>query len=228
MLLLMVGAYVIGSIPTGVIISKKFFGFDIRTQGSKNMGSTNTMRVLGLKWGILVQSIDILKGFASVMLLANLAGNNWNMCAADSFLNLPILQIIMGMTAVAGHIFSCFVKFKGGKGINTALGMLIAILPIELGIALGAFTITVGISGYVSLGSMVGAATLPIVLFLRYNLFNVDIKGYLTLMCFILGFVVLVFVVHRGNIVRLAKRSENKMEKMQFIKKIVKRNKQMA
>ena len=218
MIFMMLLSYLIGSIPTGVIISKKFFGFDIRTQGSGNMGSTNVMRVLGTKWGIIVQVIDVLKGVVPVLLFANLIGTNWEMCHKNSFLNLPILQIIIGMSAIAGHIWSCFVGFKGGKGVNTAIGMLIAVMPIELGIGLFTFAMTVGITGYVSLGSILGSSMIPLVLFSRYNFFSVDIKGYFTLIYFTIGFVLLVIFSHRSNIVRLMKGTENRFEKMRFLK----------
>ena len=210
-------AYLIGAIPFGVIISKKIFGFDIRTKGSGNMGSTNISRILGTKWGIIVQILDILKGIIPVLLLANVIGRNWNMFGEYSFLSLHILEIIVGLSAVIGHIFSCFVQFKGGKGINTALGMLIAIIPLETLFGIIIFTIVVGISGYVSLASMIAVSTLPITLLIHQNCLQFELDGYLTLMYFILAFVVIVFIKHSKNIVRLIKGKENKMEKMQFI-----------
>ena len=214
--ILIIIAYLIGAIPTGVIISRRFFGFDIRTQGSGNMGSTNVMRVLGTKWGVIVQVLDILKGTIAVLLLANLIGNNWNIFA-EIGITLNIFKIIIGGTAVLGHIFSCFVGFKGGKGVNTTLGMLIAILPIELISGVIAFVIIVGLSGFVSLGSMIGGAMLPLVLFLRYNLFKVNISDYFTLIWVVLGIAVLLIVVHWKNIIKLFKGTENRMEKMRFI-----------
>lgn len=228
MISLMIIAYVIGSFPTGVIISKKFFGFDIRTKGSGNMGSTNVMRILGTKWGILVQVIDLLKGFIAVFLLADIIGNNWQMFGQDSFLSLPILEISVGISAIAGHIWSCFVGFKGGKGINTLAGMLIAIMPIEFGIGIFVFALTVGISGYVSLGSILGTTVIPLVLFMRYNLFEVNIKGYFTLIYFSIGIVLLVYFTHRSNIVRLIKGTENKTENMQFLKNYFRKTKGKA
>ena len=209
-------AYLIGAIPIGVIISKKFFGFDIRTKGSGNMGSTNVIRILGTKWGVIVQILDILKGAVPVLMLANVIGRNWDMFGADSFLSLHILEIMIGLSAIVGHIFTCFAQFRGGKGINTALGMLLAIIPLETLSALVFFIIVVGITGYVSLGSLVAISVLPICLLIRYNFID-SIDGYLTLMYFVLSIVVLVFVMHRSNIVRLIKKKENKMEKMQFL-----------
>jgi glycerol-3-phosphate acyltransferase PlsY len=210
-------SYLIGAIPVGIIISKKKFGLDIKTKGSGNMGATNVMRILGTKWGIIVLILDTLKGAASVLLLANLIGRNWNMFGEGSFLCLHVLEIIVGLSAVIGHIFPCFAQFKGGKGIATALGMFLAIIPIEVLISLAMFVIVVGISGFVSLGSMMGASLLPITLLIRHNCCRVEIDGYLTLMYFILGIVVLIFIKHRTNIVRLIKKQENQMEKMQFL-----------
>jgi glycerol-3-phosphate acyltransferase PlsY len=114
------------------------------------------------------------------------------------------------------------VKFKGGKGVNTTLGMFIAILPIELLIGLASFVIVVGLSGFVSLGSMIGAAMIPLVLFIRYNLFNVKISDYFTLICFALALVLLLIIAHRSNIIKLIKGTENKMEKMAFIATFIK------
>lgn len=209
-------AYLIGAIPVGIIISKKLFGFDIRTKGSGNMGSTNAFRVLGTKWGVIVQILDILKGVIPVLVLANIIGRNWDMFGEESFLSLHILEIMIGLSAIVGHIFTCFAKFKGGKGINTALGMLLAIIPLEALSALVFFVIVVGISGYVSLGSMVAISVLPICLSIRHNCID-SIDGYITLMYFILSIVVLVFIMHRSNIVRLIRKKENKIEKWQFL-----------
>ncbi|MCL2039761.1 MAG: glycerol-3-phosphate 1-O-acyltransferase PlsY [Bacteroidetes bacterium] len=218
-------AYLIGAIPTGVIISKKVFGFDIRTKGSGNMGSTNVMRVLGTKWGVVVQILDILKGVFPVLMLANVIGRNWDMFGEGSFLSLHILEIMVGLSAIVGHIFTCFAQFKGGKGINTALGMLLAIIPLETLSALVFFIIVVGISGYVSLASMIAISILPICFLIRHNCIDA-IDGYLTLMYFILSIVVLVFIVHRSNIVRLIRKTENKIEKWQFLCKNNKKEKQ--
>ncbi|MES2766084.1 MAG: glycerol-3-phosphate acyltransferase, partial [Bacteroidota bacterium] len=119
-------SYLIGSIPTAVLISKQFFGFDIRTKGSGNMGSTNAMRVLGAKWGSVVQIIDVLKGLIPVAVLPfvffEFTGNSLNLLD-----NVVFVKIVAGMSAVLGHVFSVFVGFKGGKGINTAAGLLLGL-----------------------------------------------------------------------------------------------------
>ncbi len=217
MILFMVLAYFIGAIPSAVLISKKFFGFDIRTKGSGNMGSTNAIRVLGTKWGIIVQICDILKGLIPVLLFADIIAPKWGMYAESSFLTLPILEIIIGISAILGHIFSCFVGFKGGKGVNTALGVLIVVMPVEVGVAASVFLLTILSTGYVSLSSLTAVFTVPLVLFLRYNVFDVQISGYFTLIYFAIALSVVIFFAHRSNIVRLFKGVENRFEKIRLI-----------
>ncbi len=131
-------SYLIGSLPTAVIISKVFFGFDIRNEGSGNMGSTNAFRILGWKWGVIVQLIDITKGVIVVIFIANHFGAD--LVGKLSWISdIKILQIIAGISAVAGHIWSLFVNFRGGKGVNTAAGMLLGLAPIDFGVAVGLF-----------------------------------------------------------------------------------------
>src|SRR5450631_3081365 len=118
--------YFLGSIPFGVIISKHFRGFDLRTKGSGNMGSTNAFRVLGWKLGLLVQVMDLAKGVAAV-LVATYMYNGLPFHNATMFEDITVFRLIAGISAVLGHVYTCFAGFKGGKGISTAAGMLIAI-----------------------------------------------------------------------------------------------------
>lgn len=214
---LLIFSYLIGSIPWGLIISKKFFGFDIRTKGSGNIGSTNAFRTLGTKWGIIVQILDILKGVIPV-LLAGWLGQGITFPNATGFEDITIIKFSAGVMAILGHIFSIFAGFKGGKGINTALGVFIAISPVDLGIAIGVFLISLIMSGYVSLGSIMAGLTVPVSLFLRYNLFNVNIPGYHFLIYATIFLALLVIYTHRSNIKRLLKRQENHFAKLQLIK----------
>ncbi len=211
-------SYILGSFPTAIIISKKFFGFDIREKGSGNMGSTNAFRVLGWKWGLAVQIIDLLKGVLAVVVVANVIGGELDMGSHTWFEDSTLIRLVAGISAVAGHIFSCFVGFKGGKGINTAAGMLIGIAPIDVSIALGIFLLALIFSGYVSLGSILAAVTVPSSMFFRYNILNDTIPGYHIMIIFFTGLSLLLIFTHRKNIIRLAQGTENKFSKLQLVK----------
>lgn len=211
-------SYLVGSIPTGVLISKTFFGFDIRTKGSGNMGSTNAFRVLGWKWGLTVQIIDMLKGVFAVAVIAHYLGKGISFPNATGFEDLTLIKVGAGVVAVIGHIWSFFVKFKGGKGVNTAAGMLIALIPIDVAIAFGLFSIAVVFSGYISLGSITAAFAIPSSLFVRHNFLNVDIPGYSTLIYFSLFIFALVIYTHRSNIKRMLEGSENRFNSLRLFK----------
>lgn len=218
LILIILISYFIGSFPSAVIISKRFFGFDIRQRGSKNMGSTNAFRVLGWKWGIVVQLLDILKGVIPVLLIANWLGPQVSLPFGSGHYDLIIIRIIAGIAAILGHIFSVFVNFRGGKGINTAAGMLIAILPIEFGIGIGIFIIAVMFSGYISLGSIFAAFTIPSSLFIRHSFCNVEIPGYNVLINFSLVLLAIVIYTHWSNIIRLINGEENRFNSLHIIK----------
>ena len=217
-LILAVVSYFLGSFPTAVLVSKKFFGFDIRQKGSGNMGSTNAFRVLGWKWGLLVQIIDILKGVLAVIVIGPLFATGVTFPNATSFEHMTIIKIIAGVSAVLGHVFSAFVGFRGGKGINTAAGMLVAILPVDVSIALGIFILAVIFSGYISLGSIAAAFTLPGSLIVRYNLFHVNIPNYEILVTFSIFITLLVIYTHRSNIKRLLHGQENRFKSLHLIR----------
>lgn len=219
LILVILFSYLIGSIPTAVIVSKRFFGFDIREKGSGNMGSTNAFRVLGWKWGSLVQVTDILKGVFAVVVIANIFGSGITFLSIDFFQDATIVKFIAGFSAVCGHIWSLFVGFKGGKGINTTMGMLISIAPVDISISIGIFLIALLFSGYVSLGSIAGALAFPSSLFLRYNIFGVNIPSYSIIIYFALAVALLILFTHRTNISRLLNGTENRFAKLQVIKK---------
>lgn len=225
LLLVVIFSYLLGSFPSAVVISKSFFGFDIREKGSGNMGSTNAFRILGWKWGILVQVLDLLKGILAVIVVANLLGQDIHVLSNSYFEDLTVVKIIAGISAVIGHVWTCFAGFKGGKGINTATGMLIAIAPIDVSIAVGIFILAVIFSGYISLGSLAAAFSLPSSMFVRYNLFHVDIPGYQILIYFALVLTLLIFYTHRSNIKRLLRGEENRFAKLQLVKVFNSKNK---
>lgn len=212
-------SYLVGSIPIAVIVSKKLYGFDIRDKGSGNMGSTNAFRVMGWKVGILVQLLDIAKGAFAVIVIAGVLGSELAIPNMTSFEDFTLIKLMAGIFAVLGHIFSAFVNFKGGKGINTATGMLIGIAPIDAGVAVVFFLIAVTLSGYISLGSLLAAFTLPSSLIFRYNVLNDSIPGYGTIVYFFLGLFLLIIYTHRSNIKRLLEGTENRFPKLQIFKR---------
>ncbi len=212
-------SYLVGSIPIAVIVSKKLYGFDIRDKGSGNMGSTNAFRVMGWKVGVLVQLLDIAKGVFAVVVIAQVLGSELAIPNMTTFEDLTLIKLMAGIFAVLGHIFSAFVNFRGGKGINTAAGMLIGIAPIDAGVAVVFFLVAVAFSGYISLGSILAAFTLPSSMIFRYNILHDSIPGYGTIVYFLLGLFLLIVYTHRSNIKRLLEGTENRFPKLQIFKR---------
>ncbi len=210
-------SYLIGSIPFGVLISKKFRGFDIRTKGSGNIGSTNAFRTLGWKLGLTVQILDLAKGFG-VVLLATFLYNGLPFHNATPFQDVTVFRLIAGCSAVLGHVFTIFAGFRGGKGISTAAGMMIGVAPVEVAFAVGIFLLVVFFSGYVSLGSILAAITLPTTMFIRENAFGVQITGYNTLIFFAIGLSSFLIYTHRSNIARLLANREHRFDKLRLFR----------
>lgn len=204
-------SYLIGSIPTSIIVSKTAKGIDIRDHGSGNAGGTNVMRVLGWKHGVFVILLDALKGVLAVVIVARLHYGTMPFQNLTPFDDFTLVQIIAGVSAVIGHIWTVFAGFKGGKGIATALGMLIMIVTVDMLIAIGVFILVVTFSRYVSLGSLAGAVAVPLTLIVRENIFHVDIPNYHTLLPFLIFVALLVIFTHRKNVVRLINGNESKI-----------------
>ena len=211
LLAIIVTSYLLGSIPNSIILSKMAKGIDIREHGSGNAGGTNVIRVLGFKLGLSVIFLDALKGALAVIIIARLFSGSMPFNNLTPFDDFTLVQIIAGISAVVGHIWTIFAGFKGGKGIATALGMLLIIITIDMLIAVGVFLIVVSISRYVSLGSISAAITVPLALFARENIFHVNIPGYHILLPFIILISLLVILTHRENITRLLKGNESKL-----------------
>lgn len=211
LILIIILSYLVGAIPTSIIVSKAAKGIDIREHGSGNAGGTNVIRVLGWKHGLLVILLDALKGVVAVVLVARLHYGSMPFENATPFDDFTLVQIIAGISAVIGHIWTVFAEFKGGKGIATALGMLLMITTVDILVAIGIFTIVVLISKYVSLGSIIGAIAVPITLIVRENIFHVDIQSYNTLLPFVIAVSLLVIFTHRKNVIRLLNGSEHKL-----------------
>jgi len=204
-------SYLIGSIPTSIIISKAAKGIDIREHGSGNAGGANIMRVLGWKHGLLVILLDTLKGVLAVIVVARFHYGSIPFENATPFDDFTLVQIIAGISAVIGHIWTVFAGFKGGKGIATALGMLLMIVTVDMLIAIGVFVLVVIFSRYVSLGSLAGAVAVPLALIVRENIFHVDIPNYNTLLPFLIFVALLVIFTHRKNVIRLLNGNESKI-----------------
>lgn len=198
----LIAAYLIGSIATAVWVSKRFYGIDVREHGSKNGGATNTFRVLGKKPGTFVLLFDVLKGWGATSLAHLLV--QVNAIAPD---NLIYYQLALGILAVIGHVFPVYVGFKGGKGVATLLGMVLAIQPQAALICIGIFIVVLLLFKYVSLGSMIGALAFPLLLLLIPE-FHPD-KPALTVFAFLLAG--LVVYTHRKNIGRLVNGVESKV-----------------
>ena len=192
-------AYFLGSIPTAVWIGKSKFGIDIREQGSKNAGATNTFRVLGKRAGIIVLSIDIVKGLVAVLIPFISGYSDWR---SDALINI---QLTCGIIAVAGHIFPLFAKFKGGKGVATSLGIILGIHPQAASICILIFLAFFIISNFVSLAAIAASLSFPILVHLLFDNNNT----YLSIFSVLLSFAVI--IAHRKNIKRLMKGEENKM-----------------
>ncbi|MDE3057832.1 MAG: glycerol-3-phosphate 1-O-acyltransferase PlsY [Bacteroidota bacterium] len=205
-------SYLVGSIPTSIIASKLSRGLDIRKFGSGNAGGTNVVRVLGWKIGVLVILFDILKGAVATIIIARLY---WNPTLpfhnVTWFTDFTVVQIICGAAAVLGHVWTLFAGFKGGKGVATGAGMLIAVAPVEFAVAIGLFVLVFVISRYVSLGSIVAAISFPLTMFFRENVLNVNVHGYHTLIFFAIAVSVLLLFTHRANIRRLFAGTEHKL-----------------
>jgi len=205
-------SYLIGSIPTSLIITKLVKGVDIRNFGSGNAGGTNVSRVLGWKYGVLVILLDAIKGASAVILVARLHYGTMPFQNATPFDDFTLVQIIAGVSAVIGHIWTIFAGFRGGKGIATALGMLLFIITIDMLVAIAVFMLVVILTKYISLGSILGAVSVPLVLIVRENLFNVNIPGYNTLLPFTIGISFLIIYTHRANLSRIFAGKENQVK----------------
>ncbi len=203
LIVIIVLSYLAGSIPTSIIASKLFRGIDIRDYGSGNAGATNAFRVLGWKIGLLVALVDVGKGVLATLLISKLrfAGS------PIDFLSPDVIQIIAGMSAIFGHIWTIFAGFKGGKGVGTAAGMLFSLYPIAGVICLAVFVFMLFTFGYVSLGSISAAIAFPIVVAVLKNQ-----QGYSDILLYFAIFIALLIVfTHRSNIQRLLKGQENKV-----------------
>lgn len=197
-IMLVVLAYLLGSIPTSIWVSKAVFGIDIRDYGSGNPGATNTFRVLGSKWGTFVMIADITKGVIATSLYILIPFYLQNELARTNFM------IILGLAAVLGHIFPMWADFKGGKGVATILGMALAIQPIVALICIVVFLITLFTTRFVSLSSMLASIVFMVLILFIFKEKETSYRVFAIIVA------LMVLVTHQKNIGRLLNGKENK------------------
>lgn len=200
-------AYLIGSFPTAIVMGRVKMGIDIRDHGSGNAGATNTFRVLGTKPGIMVMAVDIFKGYTATS-LAWVMIDYFKEMETNDFI---AIQIAFGMAAVLGHVFPVYARFKGGKGVASLLGMVLALNPEAALVCIGVFLVVFLTTKYVSLGSILSALVFPILV--SRPVFNRYDDGPPSNLLIIFGVVVFFLVVftHKKNIKRLLEGEENRV-----------------
>jgi glycerol-3-phosphate acyltransferase PlsY len=193
---LALASYLLGSIPTSFLAARYGAGIDLRTVGSRNLGATNLFRVLGWRYAIPVVILDAAKGAIPVLLFASIADRG------------PVAAMLLGLAAIIGHVFSVFVRFKGGKGVATSAGAVMGLAPLAFLVTLVVFTITVRLSGYASLGSILGAVAFPIAV--RVIQPSSDEVFWFGVILF-----VLITAFHHANIRRLLSGTESRIGQIQ-------------
>lgn len=200
--------YLLGSIPTSVIVGKVFFGVDPRKVGSGNAGGTNSFRVFGWKAGVAVVAVDVAKGAAAVALAPAVA--------ASPPLNPAVLALAAGFAAVAGHVWTVFAGFRGGKGVATSAGVLAAIEPFSFCATAAVFALTIARTGLVSLGSLLSALAFPSFVTIRY-LLGAETRLFLVPVSWLLG--AFIAYTHRSNIGRLLRGEEKRFERLRLLRR---------
>ncbi|HEX6430898.1 MAG TPA: glycerol-3-phosphate 1-O-acyltransferase PlsY [Niastella sp.] len=204
--LLIVIAYLIGSIPTAVWVSKWFFSIDIREYGSGNAGATNTFRVLGSRWGTFVMIVDVLKGVAatSLYILLPYYMNMTNEWDRTNFM------VGLGLAAVLGHIFPIWANFRGGKGVATLFGMILAIQPMVAVYCVGIFLLVFYLTRFVSLSSILASIAFAVFILVIFN------EKEPLYRAFAIAVALLVVLTHQKNITRLLRGSESKVPILKY------------
>lgn len=202
----LLAAYFLGSIPSAVWIGKSFYGVDVREKGSKNAGTTNTIRVLGLLPGLFVLGIDVFKGWLAVY-FAKFFGSSLAEMNLDY---LVYYQLVIGIFAVIGHALPIFARFKGGKGVATMLGVVIGLFDKIIPLVLAVFVIVFILTHYISVSSMSAAVSFPVFystcsIWLHYNINTVQL-------CFSVIVALFILWTHRKNIKRLIHHEEPKFK----------------
>jgi glycerol-3-phosphate acyltransferase PlsY len=197
-------AYLIGSIPTAVWVSRYFFGIDIREYGSGNAGATNTFRVLGSRWGTFVMAVDVLKGVVATSLYILVPYYLHDETDRTNFM------VGLGLAAVCGHIFPIWADFRGGKGVATLFGMIIAIQPLAAVCCVAVFLLVLYLTRFVSLSSILASVAFAVLILYIFDAHEKFYRG------FAIAVALLVVLTHQKNISRLLRGNENKVPILRY------------
>lgn len=223
--LLLIISYILGSIPNGVIIGKKLTGIDVREHGSKNIGTTNCIRVLGKKVGFLIFFADVLKGALVIILVRYILEPN-------DLMDSSVHHIFYGIAAIAGHAFPLFLKFKGGKSVATSLGVVLALTPLPALVCLAVFVLFLYTTGYVCICSSMAAIAVVATSWIL-NYFGSDTNFFIgkpgLFLCIIYS-VVAAFLIykHKSNFKRLLNGTENNFKKKKRDAKLAKEQEEQS
>lgn len=202
-------SYLIGAIPTGILFGK-LYRVNIRNKGSGNMGATNVWRILGWKAGVPVLLIDLAKGILAAIVIARLP-------LGPIPLDPEVVAVLCGTAAVLGHVFPVYVGFRGGKGVATGAGMLVAVVTVPVAIAIGIFLLALIARGQVSVGSILGAISVPVstVLLNRYS----SLHYHPLVIGLTVALAVFIVITHRSNIIRILRGEESRFARWQIWKR---------
>jgi len=203
-------SYLLGSLPSSIIIGKVFFGKDPREHGSGNAGGANAFRVFGWKGGVPTVLVDVAKGLVATLFISRIP--------VPAAIPHELMQIAAGCAAIVGHVWTVFAGFRGGKGVAAAAGMLIGLYPVALLVCLGIFGITLVSFGIVSVASLCAALLFPVVVFLLDATGAVHVSPLL--FWFSIPVALLIFYTHRANIGRLLRGQENRFPKLMLFARI--------
>jgi len=205
LILILSVSYLLGSIPTSILVARLVAGIDIREHGSGNAGATNVLRVLGWKAALPVAIVDVLKGTIAAAWISKLHAFGTPLPVSDPL----VVQCLAGVAAVVGHIWPIFAGFRGGKGVATTLGMLLDVYPVAVPLFLAIFLIVLLTTGYVSLSSITAATSLPLLLYLLHRAAWLEVPEPIIRFTVLLAGIIV--FAHRSNIHRLLQGRENRM-----------------
>ncbi|HET6567771.1 MAG TPA: glycerol-3-phosphate 1-O-acyltransferase PlsY [Rhodothermales bacterium] len=209
LVVIVVLSYLVGSVPASVWIGRAFYGIDVRRHGSGNAGATNAFRVLGWKAGLLSTAVDLGKGLLAAGVIATIRLDELPYGIANWHIE-TVVRLLAGIAAVAGHMYPVYIGFKGGKGVNTSAGVLLALTPISMFITLGIFAVVLLSSRYVSLASIIAAVAFPSTVAIRRYVFGIHSLDTSLLILSIVMACGIIYA-HRANIKRLLNGTESRI-----------------